>query len=122
MYYLTKTGLAKKHGFCHTWNQTTAKQEANEIGSCLYFHGSKYLKDLEWITLFGDNCPGQNKYRYMMISLWCQMMSLFNILMKNLRDQINLYKKRSLRMRITVCIPQMDVQREINKTIFHLYQ
>ena len=25
-------------------------------------------------------------------------------------------------MRSTVCIPQMDVQWEINKTIFHLYQ
>ena len=60
---LTITDLLNKDGFCYTWDQTTAKQGSNETGSCIYFHVKEYLKDHKCISLFSDNCPGQNKNR-----------------------------------------------------------
>ena len=57
------TDLVDKDGFCYTWDQTTAKRGANETGSCIYFRAKESLKDHQCITLFSDNCPGQNKNR-----------------------------------------------------------
>ena len=64
VYNLTITDLVNKDGFCYTWDQTTTKRGASEIGSCIYFRVKEYLKDHKCITLFSDNCPGQNKNRY----------------------------------------------------------
>ena len=64
VYNLIITDLVNKNGFCYTWDQTTAKRGANEIGSWIYFRAKEYLKDHECITLFSDNCPGQYKNRY----------------------------------------------------------
>ena len=36
VYNLTITDLVNKDGFCYTWDQTTAKRGANEIGSWIY--------------------------------------------------------------------------------------
>ena len=64
VYNLTITDLVTKDGFCYTWDQTTAKQGASEIGSCIYFSAKDYLKHHKCITLFSDNCPRPNKNRY----------------------------------------------------------
>ena len=64
VYNLTVTDLATKDGYCYTWDQTTAKRGANEMGSCIFSHVKDNLKDHEFVTLFSDNCSGQNKNRY----------------------------------------------------------
>ena len=77
LYNLTITDFVNKDGFCYTWDQTTAKQGANEIGSCIYFQGKKYY-------------PGQNKNRYIY-----QMMSLLTLKMQKLKEfQLIFLEKR----------------------------
>ena len=43
VYNLTITDLVNKDGFCYTWDQTTAKRGANEIGSWTYFFVQKNI-------------------------------------------------------------------------------
>ena len=43
VYNLTTTNLVNKDGFWYTWDQTTAKRGANEIGSWIYFFVQKNI-------------------------------------------------------------------------------
>ena len=82
VYNLTVTDLVTKDGFCYTWDQTVAQRGANEISSCVGTHLQEQLSStIEKATLFCDNCPGQNKNRFML-----QMMALTVIKTLNLHE------------------------------------
>ena len=65
--------LVTKQGFCYLWDQTIGKKGTDEVGSCVFKHLKKYLKDTQVtkVTLIADNCPSQNKSRMTyQILLW----------------------------------------------------
>lgn len=49
-------------GYCYVWLEGEAGRGAQEIGSCLRLHCSKYLeKDFKEVILWSDSCGGQNR-------------------------------------------------------------
>lgn len=46
---------------CYMWDETIARRGANEIASCLYIHLQKLSPKVQHVTLYTDNCPGQNR-------------------------------------------------------------
>ena len=66
MYNVTFTDLADKSGFCYCWDQTVAQRGSNEIGSCINMHLKENImkSEVRHVAYFSDNCPGQNKNRF----------------------------------------------------------
>ena len=80
-YNLTITDLVTGEAYCYVWDQTQGQRGANEIASCLYAYLNVHCKEeLSTISLFADNCPGQNKNRFVI-----QMLSLALLKNSNLK-------------------------------------
>lgn len=56
------------NGYCYVWGEKDGKRGAIEICSHIYLYLTKLddTKDIESVHLFCDNCPGQNKNKYIM--------------------------------------------------------
>ena len=64
-YNLTITDLVSRAGYCYTWDQTISKRGLNEICSWLErFIADNVEREITKLIMFADNCPGQNKNRY----------------------------------------------------------
>ena len=61
MYNFTVYEVAKKNGFCYMWDETQGKRGANEIATCLEMFINNIPKNVQHLSLFSDNCPGQNR-------------------------------------------------------------
>lgn len=68
VYNFTVYESKSQNGYCYLWGEKDGKRGANEICSNLY----SYLKQIDGtrlytkISLFCDNCPGQNKNKFML--------------------------------------------------------
>ena len=63
VYNFTCFDLIFKQGYCYMWDESIAKRGASEVASCIYSHINDHCKDCSVLSLFADNCPGQNKNR-----------------------------------------------------------
>ncbi|CAH0555186.1 unnamed protein product [Brassicogethes aeneus] len=71
--------MATKEGFCFIWHEQIGKRGANEISSCVYrFLMEKANAGYKEVTLYSDNCIGQNKNR-MIVSMYYYISKKYNI-------------------------------------------
>lgn len=64
-YNFTVYNLISRQGFCYLWHAQIAKRGANEIASCLlHFIKSEVNRGIKSISLYSDNCSGQNRNRF----------------------------------------------------------
>jgi len=66
-YNFTCYDLGTGRADCFMWNESYAGRGSNEINSCLF----QYLKlnsDKQFICTFSDNCAGQNKSKYTVVT------------------------------------------------------
>ena len=62
--------ITLKQGYYYLWDQSIAKKGASVVGSCIYRYVEKYCtKDTKYLTLFADNCPGQNRNRWIFLMM-----------------------------------------------------
>ena len=65
MYNLTVTDLVNGQVYCYMWDQTIAKRDSSEVGSCInMFINNNCYNQIDKLTFFSDNCPGQNKNHF----------------------------------------------------------
>lgn len=65
VYNFTVYNLLSLQGYCYLWHAQIAKRGANEIASCLYdFFKKEALNGVKSVSLYSDNCSGQNRNRY----------------------------------------------------------
>ena len=70
VYNLTVYDLDTKQGYCYMWDEIVSQRGQSEVGSCLYTHlGEQSIQLNSYITLFADNCPGQNRNHFLRHSL-----------------------------------------------------
>ncbi len=78
-YYKRKLGvyncsvydLTTAEGFCYMWPEHLAGRGSNEIASCVLDYIKKKSEEgYKIVFLFSDNCPGQNRNRYIPTMLW----------------------------------------------------
>ncbi|XP_052221583.1 uncharacterized protein LOC127838063 isoform X1 [Dreissena polymorpha] len=70
-YNMTIYSLGDKKGFSYLWNEVIAKRGSNEIASCLLqFFQTMHHNKVYSITLYSDNCAGQNRNRYIVALYW----------------------------------------------------
>ena len=80
VYSFTSFDLIQKQGYCFIWNETIAKRRASEISSCLLKLIELYCTtDNMEMVLFADNCPGQNKNRFVTQMILLAVMKFKNI-------------------------------------------
>lgn len=61
VYNFTIYEVAKQKGHCFLWDETTGKRGANEIATCLSIFIENLPPKVKHLTLYSDNCPGQNR-------------------------------------------------------------
>ena len=66
------------------WDETVAKRGPSEIGSCLFNHLKSQLpEETRHVSLIADNCPGQNRNRFLMkmlaICVWWILQQILSI-------------------------------------------
>ena len=70
-YNLTVYSLGTRRGFSYLWNECVANRGSSEIGSCvLKFLETISADGIKSVTLYSDNCGGQNRNRFFMCMLW----------------------------------------------------
>ena len=70
-YNLTVYSLGTRRGFSYLWNECVANRGSSEIGSCiLKFLETISADGVKSVTLYSDNCGGQNRNRFFMCMLW----------------------------------------------------
>ena len=83
VYNLTFYNIKDGETFCHVWNETQAKRGSNEIATCM----SKTItscashKEIQHITFYSDNCPGQNHNQYVA----CAMLHTLSLVSSSLK-------------------------------------
>ena len=82
VYNFTLYEVATRKGLCNIWNETDGKRGANEIATIV----SEYIRNvdsnepvIQELSLFCDNCPGQNKNRIMIAALHATQVECRNI-------------------------------------------
>lgn len=66
-FYLSFYSLGDGHGFCHMWDETQGRREANEIATCLFKHTtsvSRSSTQISEITYYSDTCPGEKRNQF----------------------------------------------------------
>ena len=66
-YNFTCYNLGTGSANCFMWNESYAGRGSNEINSCLY-HYLKLNSEKQFVCTFSDNCAGQNKSRYTVVT------------------------------------------------------
>ena len=66
-YNFTCYNLGTGSADCFMWNESYAGRGSNEINSCL-FHYLKLNSDKQFVCTFSDNCAGQNKSRFTVVT------------------------------------------------------
>ena len=71
VYNLTIYDYKKGDVYCYMWPEHEAHRGPNEVSTCLF----NYIRDMassgiKEIDLFSDNCPGQNRNRFVVFCLW----------------------------------------------------
>lgn len=71
VYNFTVYESTSKNTFCFVWGEKDGKRGVNEICSNLYSYLTKLDNDGEYksLSLFCDNCPGQNKNKFVLSML-----------------------------------------------------
>ena len=64
VYNLSVYSLGTSNGSCMIWNETEGKRGANEIGTCMTTYLSSLSPVINHVTLYSDNCGGQNKNKF----------------------------------------------------------
>lgn len=65
VYNFTVYNLLSSQGYCFVWHAQIAKRGANEISSCLFdFFKKEAQKGIKSVSLYSDNCSGQNRNRF----------------------------------------------------------
>lgn len=65
VYNFTIYNLLSLQGYCYLWHAQIAKRGANEISSCLFdFFKKEADRGIKFISLYSDNCSGQNRNRF----------------------------------------------------------
>ena len=61
--------LNQKRSNCYVWDETIARKGSNEINSCLFkWVQDNKSPDFKHLTIFSDNCVGQNKNLYVILN------------------------------------------------------
>lgn len=71
VYNFTVYESQTKNGFCFVWDETQGKKGSNEICTSLmkYLTTIEDIPEIETISLYCDNCNGQNKNKQILIML-----------------------------------------------------
>lgn len=78
-YNFTVYNLISRQGFCYLWHAQIAKRGANEIASCLlHFIESEVNRGIKSISLYSDNCSGQNRNRFI-FAMYIYVSRVFNV-------------------------------------------
>jgi len=65
--YLSGNG----NGYSYQWNEPIAKRGSNEVASCLLkFFELLNINNVSSVTLYSDNCAGQNQNIYIVTLYW----------------------------------------------------
>jgi len=68
VYNLSIYGLGDGRGLCYMWDETTAARGSCEISSCVMDYLKKCSEEgKERMSLYSDNCGGQNRNRYVVV-------------------------------------------------------
>jgi len=57
----TEHNVLTLHVYCYIWNETIAKRDANNIGSCVFHYLSNLPPYISHVIMYSDCCLGQNK-------------------------------------------------------------
>ena len=69
VYNLSAYSLGTGSGLCVLWNETEGKRGSNEIGTSIFTYLQSLPPIIKHVTLYSDNCGGQNKNRYFSTAL-----------------------------------------------------
>ena len=104
VYNLTCFDMVSRQGYCFVWDETIAKRGASEISGCLYsLFADHCTKPNTEMNMFADNCPGQNKNRYII-----EMISMAVKAFHNLKSIVLMFLMflDTHKMKMIVSIPQ----------------
>ena len=87
------------------------------MGSCVFSHVKENLKDHEFVTLFRDNCSGQNKNRCIY-----EMMSLLTLKMQKLKEIQLIFLEKGHTHNANDSMHSTIEQAKRGINIFHPYQ
>ena len=68
-YNLSVYSLGDNKGTCYLWNETDGERGSCEISTCLYKYINSLPPYVKEVTLFSDNCMGQNRNKYVAAAL-----------------------------------------------------
>jgi hypothetical protein len=76
-YNLSLYSLGSGESYCYVWNETIANRGSCEVSSCVYaFLKAMANDDIKSVTLYSDNCGGQNRNRFFVSMLWYSLKSM----------------------------------------------
>lgn len=80
VYNLTIYDSSTRDGFCYVWGESDGMKGGNEVATCLmkYLHVVDERK-IEHVSLYCDNCYGQNKNRLVMSAIYHFLETAINI-------------------------------------------
>ena len=114
----TITDLVSGKTYCYLWDQTNGKRGGSEIASCLYSYFRYHCtEDIELITVFCDNCPGQNKNRMI-----CQMLSMVIQHFENIKAVQTIYLEQGHTQNENDTAHSIIEKRKRGINILHPYQ
>lgn len=64
-YNLTVHDGATNVPYCFMWHEAVAGRGGNDIASCIYRHLATIPQNVRSVTLYSDNCAGQNKNSFL---------------------------------------------------------
>ena len=68
-YNLSIYSLGDQKGTCYLWNESEGERGSCEIATCLYKYINSLPPYVRNVTLFSDNCMGQNRNKYVASAL-----------------------------------------------------
>ena len=80
VYNLSFYDYTNADAFCYMWHEGEGNRGANEVATCMYkyIENQKINNGKKEINMFSDNCPGQNKNKYVAfaINFFCRHFKL----------------------------------------------
>ena len=118
VYNFTCFDVARKQGDCFVWDETIAKRGASEVSSCMHKLVEEHCtKEKNELVFFADNCPGQNKNRYII-----QMLSLLVRIFQNIKSVTLMFLERGHTQNKNDIIHSTVEQSQKGMTINHPWQ
>lgn len=57
-------------GICNVWEEINGRRGSCDVGTCIYNYLTKLPVNIKHVTLYSDNCTGQNHNQYVLTALY----------------------------------------------------